>query len=202
MNALLATLLGGFLAIAGGVVGAMATGRGEFSRWRRDAQLRAATELLSSLQDLVRRMIDIAYLSDKPPRGDPGPTSSAYRDATIKWNSSIYAALLVSPPNTVTLVQALDGEADRLIDVAIARQWARDDFRDERRVLGRLAADYLNSMRTATGWPPIALESIWGWDGTSFSSASTAAERTGLRQPGLAAPGTSASETGLGEHAS
>jgi len=50
MNALLATLVGGALAIAGGVVGALATGRGEMSRWRRDAQLRASTDLLSALQ--------------------------------------------------------------------------------------------------------------------------------------------------------
>src|SRR6516225_3626106 len=104
MSALLATLVGGALAIAGGLVGVLATHRSETSRWRRDAQLRASTELLSSLQEVVRRMIDLAYLSEKPARGAPR-TASAYHEATIGWNSSIYAALLVSPPQLAVLVR-------------------------------------------------------------------------------------------------
>ena len=112
MSALLATLVGGALAIAGGLVGVFATDRRERSRWRRDAQLRISTELLSSLQEVIRQMIDLAYLAEKPPRGSP--EYAAYHKATIGWNSSIYAALLVSPPHVVDLVQDLDREVDRL----------------------------------------------------------------------------------------
>jgi hypothetical protein len=169
MNALVATLVGGALAIAGGVVGALATGRSEMGRWRRDAQLRASSDLLSALQELVRRMIDLAFLGEKPPRGDPGPHYSAYRDATIRWNSSIYTALLVSPPRVANLVQALDREADRLMDRAMEQRWSRENFRDERRALGRLAAEYLNASRAETGWSPIRLGSVWAWDETTLS---------------------------------
>jgi hypothetical protein len=178
MNALLATLVGGALAIAGGVVGALATGRGEMSRWRRDAQLRASTDLLSALQELVRRMIDLAYLAEKPPRGDPGPQSSAYRDATIGWNSSIYAALLVSPPRVADLAHALDREVDRLVDRAIEKRWSREDFREERRSLGRLAAEYLNASRAETGWSPIRLESVFAWDEATLPAPARTSERT------------------------
>ena len=67
---------------------------------------------------------------------------------------AMYAALLVSPPRIADLVQALDREADRLIDRAMEKQWSRDDFRKERRALGRLAAEYLNASRAETGWSP------------------------------------------------
>ena len=84
MDALLATLIGGALAIAGGLVGVLATHHSESSRWRRDAQLRVSTELLSSLQEVIRRMIDLAYLTDKPARGSAtGRTTAAYHQATI-----------------------------------------------------------------------------------------------------------------------
>ncbi len=167
MDALLATLIGGALAIAGGLVGVLATHRSESSRWRRDAQLRVSTELLSSLQEVIRRMIDLAYLTDKPARGSPTAASSAYHQATIGWNSSIYAALLVSPPKLAALVQNLDREVDRLLERALEKRWSRDDFRDERRALGRLAADYLNASRAEVGWSPVPIESVWAWDGTA-----------------------------------
>ena len=166
MSALLATLVGGALAIAGGLVGVLATHRSETSRWRRDAQLRASTELLSSLQEVVRRMIDLAYLSEKPARGAPR-TASAYHEATIGWNSSIYAALLVSPPQLAVLVQNLDREIDRLLDQALGKQWSRADFREERRALGRLAADYVNASRAEVGWSPAPIDSVWAWDGAA-----------------------------------
>jgi len=164
MNALLATLLGGVLAIAGGLVGVLATHRSESNRWRRDAQLRVSTELLSSLQEVIRRMIDLAYLTEKPARGNPTGSPSAYHEATIGWNSSIYAALLMSPPKLATLVHNLDREVDRLLDRALEKKWSRIGFREERRHLGRLAADYLNASRAEVGWSPVPIESVWAWD--------------------------------------
>jgi hypothetical protein len=168
MDALLAALVGGALAITGGLVGVIASDGRERNRWRRDAQLRISTELLSSLQQLVRGMIDIAFLTEKPLKADPGAVSPTYRDATIGWNSSIYVALLVSPPKIAELVQALDREVDRIIDLAVDKPWSREEFREERRALGRLAATYLNAARAETGWPPIPIESVWTWDEASY----------------------------------
>ena len=62
MSAILTTLLGGLLAISGGLVGIALNDRRERTRWFRDAQLQASTNLLSALQLLVRRMINVAYL--------------------------------------------------------------------------------------------------------------------------------------------
>jgi hypothetical protein len=181
MSALLATLVGGALAIAGGLVGVFATDRRERSRWRRDAQLRISTELLSSLQEVIRQMIDLAYLAEKPPRGSP--EYAAYHKATIGWNSSIYAALLVSPPQVVDLVQDLDREVDRLLDRALEKPWSRTDFREERRALGRLAADYLNASRVETGWSSIPLKSVWAWGEAAPSSAAPSPNRDRVLPP-------------------
>jgi hypothetical protein len=184
MNALLATFLGGALAIAGGLVGVLATHRSESSRWRRDAQLRTSTELLSSLQEVIRRMIDLAYLTEKPARGSTtGRTPSAYHEATIGWNSSIYAALLVSPPNLAALVQNLDREVDRLLERALEKQWSRIDFREERRRLGRLAANYLNASRAEVGWSPVPIDSVWAWDRPGLDDAAGKGDTTAVSGP-------------------
>jgi hypothetical protein len=184
MNALLATFLGGALAIAGGLVGVLATHRSESSRWRRDAQLRASTELLSSLQEVIRRMIDLAYLTEKPTRGSPaGRTPSAYHEATIGWNSSIYAALLVSPPDLAALVQNLDREVDRLLERALEKQWSRTDFREERRGLGRLAANYLNASRAEVGWSPVPIDSVWAWDRARHNDTAGKGDTTAVSGP-------------------
>lgn len=165
MLTLLAALIGGGLAIAGGFAGAFATDRRERSRWRRDAQLRVSTELLSSLQQVIRRMIHLAYLTEKPPQPTPlVPAATGYHEASVVWNSSIYAALLVSPPRIASMVQDLDREVDRLLEQALDKPWSRMEFREERRSLGRLAAAYLNASRAETGWPPIPIETVWAWD--------------------------------------
>jgi hypothetical protein len=164
MTTLLAALIGGGLAIAGGLVGVFATDRRERNRWRRDAQLRVSTELLSCLQEVIRRMIRLAYLAEKPPQPTLTPSTSAYHEASVNWNSSIYAALLVSSPKIAGMVQGLDREFDRLLEQALERTWSRAEFREERRPLGRLAATYLNAARAEVGWPPIPIETVWAWD--------------------------------------
>jgi hypothetical protein len=163
---LLAALIGGGLAIAGGLVGVFATDRRERNRWRRDAQLRVSTELLSSLQEVIRRMIHLAYLMEKPPQPTLTPPASAYHEASVSWNSSIYAALLVSSPKIANIVQGLDREVDRLLERAMEKPWSRLGFREERRSLGRLAANYLNASRAEVGWSSIPIETVWAWDET------------------------------------
>lgn len=167
MSALLAALVGGALAISGTLAGAFVTGRSERNRWHRDTQLRVSIELLSSLQQVIRRMIHIAYLPDKPKLATPVPASSAYHDASASWNSSIYAALLVAPPKITELVQGLDREVDRLLKLAMEKQWSQPDFRDERRALGKRAADYVNACREQAGWSESPITSIWTWDKTA-----------------------------------
>lgn len=167
MTTLLAALIGGGLAIAGAFVGAFATDRRERSRWRRDAQLRVSTELLSSLQQLITAMIHLAYLTEKPSaRPALVPGSQAYREANADWNSSTYAALLVSSSKIADMVQGLDREVDRLLARALEKPWSWTEFREERRLIGRLGAAYLNAVRAETGWSPIPIESVWAWDKT------------------------------------
>jgi hypothetical protein len=109
-------------------------------------------------------MMRIAYLHEKPATSSSASAPSSYHDAVAIWNSSIYAALLVSPPKIVGLVQDLDREVDRLIGLAMEKQWSRLEFREKRRVLGRLAADYLKASRAEAGWSPIHLKTVWSWD--------------------------------------
>ena len=84
------------VAIAGELIGVFATDRRQHNRWRRDARLKVSTELLSSLQEVIRGMIHLAYLTEKPPQPALTPAASAYHEASVKWNSPIYAAMLVS----------------------------------------------------------------------------------------------------------
>jgi hypothetical protein len=46
----------------------------------------------------------------------------------------------------------------------MAKQWTLEEFRKERDSLGRLAANYLDAVRTGAGWPPLQLKSLWIWD--------------------------------------
>ncbi|WP_146228015.1 hypothetical protein [Micromonospora sp. S4605] len=163
MEAVLGSLVGGVLAIAGGLLVALATVRHDRRRWQRDAELKAATDLLSALQSLVRRLMNLAYLEDK--RGDEAAAAMAdYREATIAWNSAMYAVLLVGSPASTALVPDLDREVDRLWERAMARRWTRAEFREERKALGQLAARYLATNRTLSGHDGIALRSLWTWD--------------------------------------
>ena len=157
MSAILTTLLGGLLAISGGLVGIALNDRRERTRWFRDAQLQASTNLLSALQLLVRRMINVAYLDpsewmsqdsldpkkwkDRDPKS--APEVAAFVEATVSWNNALYRALLIAPPSVATKIPELDREVDRLVDLAVSRIWTRTEFRQERASLGRMAADYL-----------------------------------------------------------
>jgi hypothetical protein len=174
MQALLGPLVGGLLAITGGLLVAVATHRREQSKWRRDAQVKAAAELLSALQLVVRRMINLAYQPEK--RNEEGLAAvTRYEEATIGWNSAMYAAFLVSPAAAADLIPRLDREVDRLIDASMARVWSRAEFRQERTALGQLAADYLAINRTEVGLPAIALPSLWSWESIKNKDDSTAA---------------------------
>lgn len=194
--AILTTLLGGLLAISGGLVGVALSDRRERTRWLRDSQLQASTKLLSALQLLIRRMINLAYLDPKEwgdaesldldERKDKNPQSAAvvaaYYEATVEWNNAKYGALLIVPPAVVTKIPELDREVDRLIDLAVARTWTRTEFRQERANLGRMAADYLRLARSLAGLSDIELPSIWTWDPVAQTDQSGhAAEVTSVR---------------------
>lgn len=176
MITILTTLLGGLLAISGGLVGIALSDRRE-RRWLRDSQLQASIALLSSLQLVMRRMTNVAYLSpdewksaaslDPTKWNDRDPSSpivAAFVEATVQWNSATHGALLISPPDVAAKIPPLDREVDRLLEVAVGRIWTRTEFRHERQQLGRMAAEYLNLARHLAGLPSLKLPSIWTWD--------------------------------------
>jgi hypothetical protein len=162
--AILTTLLGGLLAVSGGLIGIALSDRRERHRWLRDTQLQASTNLLSALQLLIRRMINVAYLDGPAALDQSLPEVAAFAEATVGWNNALYAALLVTPPEVAARIPALDREVDRLLDIACERAWTRAEFRQHRLPVGRMAADYLRLARRLAGLPDIDLSSIWTWD--------------------------------------
>jgi hypothetical protein len=70
----------------------------------------------------------------------------------------------VSPSDVAALLQGLDAQADSLLKRAMAKRWTLEEFREERDYLGRLAANYVDAVRAAAGWPPLQLKSLWMWD--------------------------------------
>lgn len=159
--ALLGALVGGVLTAGGSAI----VGRTLSTRERRyehyDLQLAAATEVVGALQNLNRKIIDLA-------RAEPGPTQerwrAAYDEAAVRWNAARFAATLVSSSDAITLIDQLDREVDELFDSASARRWNSSDFRGERVKIGRTAAAYQTQVRLDTGQDAVALHSIWVWD--------------------------------------
>ena len=178
MTAILTTLLGGLLAISGGLVGVALTDRREHGRWLRGSQLQASSDLVTALQLLVRRMINVAYLDPaesgsyelqefekrRPQNQHAVAIMAAFDDATAEWNSARHKALLITPPQVAEKIPELDHEVDRLLDLAHAQAWTRAEFRQQRIPLGRMAAGYLKLARRLVGLPDIELTSIWAWD--------------------------------------
>ena len=163
MQAFVGAVVGGLLAIAGGLAAVLATSRSVRSQWRKDTQLKVSTELLSALQKRVSTINDLAYLADK--EGDDFDNAwSAECAAVVEWNNARHAALLVSPPGAAALLQELDEEGDSLTKRAMTKQWTLEEFRKERDRLGQHAASYLDAARAETGWPPLRLKSLWMWD--------------------------------------
>jgi hypothetical protein len=163
MQAFLAALVGGLLAIAGGLAAVIATNRGVKSQWRKDTQLKVSTEVLGALQKMVRRINDLAFLPDKE-NSDADDAWSAHTASATEWNNARHAALLVSSPRVAALLQNLDKQLDLLTTRAVTKQWTLVKFRKERDGLGKLAADYLDAARAETDSPPLQLKSLWMWD--------------------------------------
>jgi hypothetical protein len=132
VSAILTTLLGGLLAISGGLVGIALTDRRERNRWLRDSQLQASTDLISALQLVIRRMINIAYLDPvesgdyelqkfklrKPRTSHSLGVITAFDDATIEWNNARYKAMLIVPAEIAATIPRLDEEIDRILNLA------------------------------------------------------------------------------------
>ena len=122
MQAFLAALVGGLLTIAGGLAAVLVTSRSARSQWRNDTQLKVSTEVLSALQIVVSRINDLAYLADNKD-SDAENAWSAHVASVMEWHNARYAALLVSSSKVAALLQDIDKQADRLADLAIAKQW-------------------------------------------------------------------------------
>src|SRR5690349_11071599 len=103
MQAMYGTLVGGLLAIAGGLLVAVSADRRQRSRWRHDTQLRVGSELLGALQLVVRRLRDFAVMEEKSYRQFEA-AADAYHEATMRWNTAMYATLMASPVTSADLI--------------------------------------------------------------------------------------------------
>jgi hypothetical protein len=189
MQAFLAALVGGLLTIAGGLAAVFATSRGVRSQWLKDTQLKVSTEVLSALQEMVRRINDLAFLPDKE-GGDADDAWSAHVASATEWNNARHAALLVSSPEVAALLQDLDGHLDSLTTRAVTKQWTLVEFRKERDSLGQLAADYLDAARAETDSPPLQLKSLWMWDQAAGPAGEPSKVAPGTSKPRLTWPWT------------
>lgn len=164
MQGILGPLVGGLLAITGGLLVAITADHRERNKWKRDARLKASSDLLTALQGVVRRVKDIALAADVDDTGAEA-RAAHYLDATTAWNSAMYTALIVGSETVVELLFATDREIDNLFLKAQSRQWSPAEFRQERRHIGELAAQLLDAARRATDSPALQLTSVWSWEG-------------------------------------
>ena len=144
----------------------------------------ANADALAALQQLVRATIDIAYI-DLPPRSKAtAPDTerqhelrSAFELAVTRWNAAMYRVLLVASTPISTIVRELDRQADGVTGAALSQVWTREAFRNERRPLGELMAEYIDAVRAETGETGLGLVSIWSW--ADERTTDNEAERSG-----------------------
>lgn len=156
-------LLGVLLGAAGSLAGSVVMARRADAKQHQLAQLEAAREVLSSLQDLNRKLINIARQPVENMKQD-NQLWNEQHGATTRWNTARYGAALICPPGEVKLLNELDRQVDLVFDAALSRQWTGIEFRPQRRQLGRDAAAYLKAVRANSGLSPIDIKSLWAWD--------------------------------------
>jgi hypothetical protein len=163
VDSIIGAVVGGLLAILSGFVVILATNRREGREWTRDTQLKLSADLLAALHSLSRRVLDLAFMPTDAKYDRSRPERALYHEATIEWNSALSAALLMGSPEFTGHIMQLDKEVDRLLGLALQRQWTWDEFRPKRTELGEMGATYLNLVRRKAELKELDLKSIWAW---------------------------------------
>lgn len=135
--------------------------RGE---WRRKAQLDAGRELVGALQQFNRTITNLAQSTATEVDGD-SPVHVAMHQAANAWNTARFRIALICPAGQVARVDAIDLELDRLMDLAVTKQWSTSEFRRERVSLGLAGAEYISNARTIAREGDIGWSSLWPWAG-------------------------------------
>lgn len=155
--------------LLGVIAAALLAWRNETRRRREDRHLELSSAALAALQALVRATINIAY-ADLPPRSRDHMDSAAqaelrkaYETTVTVWNSAMYAVLVGSDEQAARGVREIDLEIDRLTDLALSKRWERVDFREQRRRLGTLMANHIDTARREANLPPLDLRTVWTW---------------------------------------
>ena len=145
-----------------GLVVAWATERRGRVEWRRQARLDAARRAVRALQTLNREITTLA-ISDKLSIDGIGPEWEPFHSATIEWNAARHEGALISPDPEWLVLGQLDQEVDRVLELAVTRQWEATAFRAQRMRLGQLASDYIRLARATASEGSSSLSSIWTW---------------------------------------
>ncbi len=161
-EALWGAVIGGLLTGLGSLIVSFLVDRRSRDHWLRAKQLEVAEEALGALQNLNRKLIDVARMEPAEATTEGGAWEE-HHQAAIRWNSARLAAALVAPAPQVAMLDKIDLEMDRLLDLAIARKWKSRDFRSERDALGRMTGRYIEQVRSNAGQSPVQIQSIWPW---------------------------------------
>jgi hypothetical protein len=160
VEALIGAVVGGLLTALGAYGISTIQDRRAESRSAREQRLAAAREVLAALQELNRRMVDVARIDSSDYDDRPWPELHA---GTIRWNVARLSAALVAPQNEIKVLHEIDAELDRVMDQALTKHWQSRAFRAERHRLGALGATYLNLVRVNEGLHKTEISSIWPW---------------------------------------
>jgi hypothetical protein len=158
-----ACVAGGLTIVASVATVVVADRRAKYSR-HREAHLAAAAEVLSALQNLNRKMINVAR-EGRPAKADADNVFwDDFHETATRWNSARYVAALYCSQEEFDILTELDAETDMLLELAMSKVWTSREFRPHRQHLGVLAASFLREARAASGQPSISIPSVWAWD--------------------------------------
>ena len=163
VGALVGAAVAGVLAPLGSYLVALTMDRRAKQAGVTAVRLDTAREVLASLQNLNRKLVNIARHEDAQALADNAPLWVEQLEAATRWNSARYAAALVCPDEQLSLLDDLDREVDRVFDAALSKHWTGRQFRALREELGRLGARFLSSVRAEVlSQPSQEVETIVG----------------------------------------
>jgi hypothetical protein len=121
-------LVAGSLTIVASVATVLVADRRAKHTRHREAHIVAAAEVLSALQNLNRKMINVAR-EGRPAKADADNVFwDDFHETATRWNSARYVAALYCSQEEFDILAELDAETDKLLELAMSKVWTVESF--------------------------------------------------------------------------
>jgi hypothetical protein len=128
IGAIVGACVAGSLTIVASVATVLVADRRAKHTRHREAHIVAAAEVLSALQNLNRKMINVAR-EGRPAKADADNVFwDDFHETATRWNSARYVAALYCSQEEFDILAELDAETDKLLELAMSKVWTVESF--------------------------------------------------------------------------